>query len=499
MKRLAGLAIPVLAIPGGVLLLSPNAKAALPGPPGVCQYQAPTSSTVVCTYNANGSFVVPTGVSSLALRAQGASGADGTAGGQGGRGAVAQGALAVAAAQTLNVSVGTFPAGGAGNTGGATGGGGTTIERNAPSAFLVGGGGGGGGASDPSATGGDAGTPVPGSGGGGLTPGAGGSGLTPIVVAPAAMVGGGGGGGGSVGNGVNGSGVAGGANSGGGGGASTSNGPTGVTYALAPADAAGQAVITYLACRQAHGVTVSDASLAEGNGPGTTDMAFTVSIASVNGCDTTVTVQSEPAVATPATAGVDYTALAPSQVTIPAGSTSVQAKVPVIGDTAIEPNELLQLRVTGTTTPAALSDPADVATIADAVGTGTIVNDDGPNPAPPAPNQTCDGLVVTIAGGSGSQTLNGTPNDDVINAGSGDDTINGNGGNDIICGGSGVDLINGGSGNDTLIGGSGADTINGDAGDDGIFGNSGSDSIDGGGDTDTADGGSGTDTITNVP
>ncbi|MBF4763521.1 hypothetical protein ISU07_10315 [Nocardioides islandensis] len=66
---------------------------------------------------------------------------------------------------------------------------------------------------------------------------------------------------------------------------------------------------------------------------------------------------------------------------------------------------------------------------------------------------TCRGLVVTIAGTSGADTLVGTAGDDVIAAGRGDDRVRGLGGNDVVCGGPGTDHLVGGPGDDRLDGG----------------------------------------------
>ena len=69
--------------------------------------------------------------------------------------------------------------------------------------------------------------------------------------------------------------------------------------------------------------------------------------------------------------------------------------------------------------------------------------------APP----TCLGLVATVAGTGGDDTLVGTAGDDVIAAGRGDDRVRGLGGNDVVCGGPGTDHLVGGPGDDRLDGG----------------------------------------------
>ena len=82
------------------------------------------------------------------------------------------------------------------------------------------------------------------------------------------------------------------------------------------------------------------------------------------------------------------------------------------------------------------------------------------------PLHECFGLTETIVGTPGNDVLAGTPEADVIKAGAGDDTIDGAGGDDIICGD---------DGNDTITGGTGDDAISGDAGDDHVDGGQGFD------------------------
>lgn len=102
-------------------------------------------------------------------------------------------------------------------------------------------------------------------------------------------------------------------------------------------------------------------------------------------------------------------------------------------------------------------------------------------PVAQAAAPTCGGLKATIVGNSKANTINGTPQRDVIVARGGNDTIRGLGGNDVICGGDGADSIFGGDGNDRLYGETDlfttdrfgrtvmkGDTISGGAGDDTI-------------------------------
>ncbi len=109
-----------------------------------------------------------------------------------------------------------------------------------------------------------------------------------------------------------------------------------------------------------------------------------------------------------------------------------------------------------------------------------------------------------IAGGPGSDTLNGTSGNDCIYGLSGGDTINGLGGDDYLCGGSGNDTINGGDGDDELYGETGDDILDGGANDDlldggnsndNLFGGTGIDTLQGGPGNDTLSGGDGSDTL----
>jgi Ca2+-binding RTX toxin-like protein len=133
-------------------------------------------------------------------------------------------------------------------------------------------------------------------------------------------------------------------------------------------------------------------------------------------------------------------------------------------------------------------------------------------------------MTATIWGGSGDDTIKGSPTDHVGGGGSlryteilygedNADTIQGFGGQDLIYGGAKNDVIDGGTeadtiygedGNDTIDGGDhgdhiyggvGDDTIRGGAGDDTIDGGDGEDRISGGGDDDTINGGPGGDII----
>ena len=82
---------------------------------------------------------------------------------------------------------------------------------------------------------------------------------------------------------------------------------------------------------------------------------------------------------------------------------------------------------------------------------------------------------VTLAGGSGDDSLTGGGLYDTITGGDGDDTLDGGDGMDYIGGGDGLDIMDGGAGNDFIEGQAGDDIAIGGAGDDVLEGGSGSD------------------------
>ncbi|MGX9962992.1 calcium-binding protein [Roseomonas sp. F4] len=105
-------------------------------------------------------------------------------------------------------------------------------------------------------------------------------------------------------------------------------------------------------------------------------------------------------------------------------------------------------------------------------------------------------------GGAGNDSLQGTPQADVIFAGGGNDAVNTGGGNDQAYGEAGNDFIHTGAGDDLAFGGSGNDTLNGGAGADQLQGEDGNDFMDGGagdGATDLAFGGAGNDSFIWAP
>src|SRR5262245_20222024 len=106
---------------------------------------------------------------------------------------------------------------------------------------------------------------------------------------------------------------------------------------------------------------------------------------------------------------------------------------------------------------------------------------------------------------TGSVTMNGQGQDDILTGGSGNDMlvgtqgsdqIDGRGGNDTLFSGNSGSTVFGGDGNDTLIGDNGKDFLFGQGGDDQLFGNNAVDVLDGADGNDTLDGGAGNDQIT---
>ena len=109
-------------------------------------------------------------------------------------------------------------------------------------------------------------------------------------------------------------------------------------------------------------LTIDDQSLVEGNA-GSTNATFTITLSLPN--SRTVTVQAQTANQT-ASAGTDYTT-GSQTVTFNPGETSKPFVAAVLGDTADEPNEAFVVNLTAPTN----------ATLSDAQGVGTILDDDG--------------------------------------------------------------------------------------------------------------------------
>jgi serine protease len=156
-------------------------------------------------------------------------------------------------------------------------------------------------------------------------------------------------------------------------------------------------------------LTVNDRTVYEGNA-GNKVVSFTVSLSKPMAGPVSFSVATANGTAT---AGADYVAIPPTARTIPAGQTSLQVDVTVLGDTAIEPDETFSLVVSGVSGIA----------VADGTGTGRIVNDDPimlANGTPTGPLGASTGqyflyaidvpagasnLSITTAGGTGDADL----------------------------------------------------------------------------------------------
>lgn len=112
-----------------------------------------------------------------------------------------------------------------------------------------------------------------------------------------------------------------------------------------------------------------------------------------------------------------------------------------------------------------------------------------------APDGSAPGLGETMDGTPDLDVLFGTVGGDTIDGGDGDDVIEGSFGNDDIDGGVGDDLLIGGPGNDTIAGGEGNDDLDGNEGSNTLDGGAGNDTLWGGRGAGTYLGGDGNDII----
>lgn len=110
-------------------------------------------------------------------------------------------------------------------------------------------------------------------------------------------------------------------------------------------------------------ISISDVTLDEGDA-GVTNAVFTVSLSSAS--SQTITVSAATANLS-AIAGVDYTATGPTTLTFNPTVTTQNFSVPVLGDNAVESDEMFEVT---------LSSPTN-ATVLDGLGFGTITNEDG--------------------------------------------------------------------------------------------------------------------------
>ncbi|HEY0556244.1 MAG TPA: Calx-beta domain-containing protein [Thermoanaerobaculia bacterium] len=166
------------------------------------------------------------------------------------------------------------------------------------------------------------------------------------------------------------------------------NGAFGPTVLAIPA---GQAVITSTATNPANHTSEFSSCVVAAGGPpplptlsinsvmanegnaGTTPFTFTVTLSAASASPVTVSYATADGSAT--AAGNDYVTASGVLTFVPGGSLSQTITVNVVGDLAVEPNETFTVN---------LSAPSG-ATLANAQGTGTIVNDDSAGPPPPPP------------------------------------------------------------------------------------------------------------------
>ena len=100
-----------------------------------------------------------------------------------------------------------------------------------------------------------------------------------------------------------------------------------------------------------------------------------------------------------------------------------------------------------------------------------------------------------LGGGEEREVLEGTDEDNTLNAGDGFNIIYGNGGNDTIEGGENLDFVFGGDGNDTISGDNGTNILHGEAGNDTLSDGEGSSYLNGGDGDDTFFAGAGNDVL----
>jgi Ca2+-binding RTX toxin-like protein len=287
------------------------------------------------------------------------------------------------------------------------------------------------------------------------------------------------------------------------------------TNGAAIGDGEAQGTIENDDAEPAGSVTVSDATVTEGNA-GTKIATFTVTR---TGGTAAFDVTYATADGT-AKAGSDYAGIAASVLSFAGGETSKQVSVAINGDTSAEADETFFLNVSKATNGAVIGDNQ---------GLGTIQNDD----------------IKAIIGTSGPNVLDGTAGDDLIIPLGGIDVVLADAGNDVIraTDKDGADIYDGGTGSDTVdysdltagvtvdldklfgslgtaqgsqsgidalysienvIGTQGADLLSGNkqanalegrGGNDAISGESGADVLDGGAGDDTLNGGAGKDLL----
>jgi Ca2+-binding RTX toxin-like protein len=137
-------------------------------------------------------------------------------------------------------------------------------------------------------------------------------------------------------------------------------------------------------------LSINDVSVTEGNA-GTITAAFIVSLSAAASSPVTVNYGTTDGTAA---AGSDYTT-ANGALAFAAGETTKAINVAVNGDATVESNEIFAVTLSGATG----------ATIADASGQGTIVNDDLALPPPPPPPTLTIDDVSANEGNAGTSTV----------------------------------------------------------------------------------------------
>lgn len=131
-------------------------------------------------------------------------------------------------------------------------------------------------------------------------------------------------------------------------------------------------------------ISISDASVVEGTG-GVTFLTFAVSLSEPSSMPVSAVVASADGTAT---AGADYTSFRSTFEFLPGTTGPATAQVRVTGDLIDEPDETLTLTLSNVVN----------ATVADAQGVGTIIDDDEPDDAPAI--SISDGSIVEGDDGS---------------------------------------------------------------------------------------------------
>ena len=144
--------------------------------------------------------------------------------------------------------------------------------------------------------------------------------------------------------------------------------------------------------------SLADAEVTEG-AAGTSDLTFTATLSAPSSSAVTFDVDISEFSVDGARVGEDYEAVWWDDLVIPAGTTSLQFTVKVVGDTLPEPDERLRLVASGLTGAQITRDWA----------VGWIRNDDGTQ-AGPIPQANLWGPLAIVEGNTGTRTLEATVN-----------------------------------------------------------------------------------------